>query len=186
MFAYCGNNPISRADNSGNFFFTALGVFTGFVAGVATAALSNLVSSPDNQTDIFQAGLDGAVGGAIAGAGVDAGLLIVGSCGVAVPTVALATGVAFVAGGLGNVYTTYAASDGTASDEELSLSFVVGGFFNVVSLATSAGCIAANVDELIYLGQAGLRSNAIVGTAIGLSTGIATAIGSQIFVSCNE
>ena len=84
------------------------------------------------------------------------------------------------------MYTTYAASDGTASDEELSLSFVVGGFFNVVSLATSAGCIAANVDELIYLGQAGLRSNAIVGTAIGLSTGIATAIGSQIFVSCNE
>ena len=99
MFAYCGNNPIQNADSQGTFFFTALGAFTGFIGSALTTAALNLVTGSDN--DVFTAGINGAVGGAIAGAGVDAALVIIGSCGTALPAIGLAGGVAFMAGGLG-------------------------------------------------------------------------------------
>ena len=175
MFVYCGNNPVSNLDPSGNAFFTALGALTGFVAGALTATVNNAIS--DKKVDVFTAGMQGAVGGAIAGAGVDTALLLIGSFGTALPVVALAGGIVYMAGGVGNAYTTYASSNGTASDEDMSLSFHVGGVANLVSLATSMSCIASSVDELIYLGNAGLSGNIATGTAIAVSTGVATGIG---------
>lgn len=128
-------------DSNGEFFFTALGALSGFVSGVITATIHNALSN--EKVDVFESGLHGAVGGAIAGAGVDVALLIVGSFGTAVPVVALAGTVAYVAGGLGNAYTTYASSGGTASDEEMVRSFHIGGFFNLVSFGTSWTCQAS-------------------------------------------
>ena len=182
MFAYCGNNPVCNLDSTGNAFFTALGALTGFIAGAFTATLNNIIS--DQKVDVFTAGTQGAIGGAISGAGVDIALLLIGSFGTALPVVAMAGGIAYMAGGIGNAYTTYASSNGTASDEEMSMSFHIGGVFNLVSLGTSWSCAASNVDELMYLGNAGLKANLAVGTGIAVSTGIATGIGAKIFSVC--
>ena len=92
---------------------------TGFIAGALTATIHNALS--DEKIDVFTAGTQGAIGGAISGAGVDAALLLIGSFGTAHPVVALAGGIAYMAGGLGNAYTTYLASNGTASDEEIAV-----------------------------------------------------------------
>ena len=184
MFAYCGNNPVANVDSSGCTFFTALGALTGFVAGAFTATIQNMFS--DDKTDILAAGVQGAIGGAISGAGVDAALLLVGSFGTALPVVALAGGIAYTAGGIGNAYTTYAASNGTASDDELNMSFHIGGAFNLLSLSTSWSCAASSVDELMYLGNTGFDANLAVGTAIAVSTGIATGIGSKVFSLCRN
>ena len=182
MFAYCNNNSVCNVDPSGNAFFTALGALTGFIAGALTATIHNALS--DEKIDVFTAGTQGAIGGAISGAGVDAGLLLIGSFGTALPVVALAGGIAYRAGGLGNAYTTYAASNGTASDEEMTMSFHIGGAFNLVSLGTSWGCVANNMDDLMYLGNAGFKANLSVGTGISVSTGIATGIGSKLYSVC--
>ena len=184
MFAYCGNNPVCNVDPSGNAFFTALGALTGFIAGALTATINNAVS--EEKVDVFAAGAQGAIGGAISGAGIDTALLLVGSFGTALPVVTLALGVTYMAGGIGNAYTTYAASNGTASDEEMTASFHTGGVFNLISLGTSWGCAASNVDELMYLGTAGLKTNFAVGTGIAVSTGIATGIGSKFYSACNR
>ena len=108
MFAYCGNNPVLRVDSSGYFCFTALGAATGFVSGAITAMLSG----QDKET-WFETAYHSAIGGAIAGAGVDVALLILGTGGTAAPVVAGA--VAYTLGGLGNVYTTHATSHGNAN-----------------------------------------------------------------------
>ena len=96
MFVYCGNTPVRNVDTSGTFFFTAMGAVTGFVGGAIVSALLGKSSQ-----DILNDAVAGAVGGAIAGAGVDTALLIVGTMGAAVPVVAAAGAVAFVAGGVG-------------------------------------------------------------------------------------
>ena len=115
---------MSNVDPSGNAFFSALGALSGFIAGALTAAIHNLFS--EEKIDVFTAGVQGAIGGAISGAGVDIALLLIGSFGTALPVVALAGGVVYMAGGLGNMYTTYAASNGTASDQELISAFHIG------------------------------------------------------------
>ena len=159
-----------------------MGAVTGFIAGMLTATIQNALS--DEKVDVFTAGTQGVIGGAISGAGVDAALLLLGSFGTALPVVALAGGITYLAGGLGNTYTTYAASNGTASDEEMAMSFHIGGVFNLISLGTSWGCTASNVDDLVYLGNAGFKANLAVGTGIAVSTGLATGIGSKFFSAC--
>ena len=184
MFVYCGNNPICNMDPGGNLFFTVLGGLTGFIAGAATAVLNNAIS--DQKVDVFTSATQGAIGGAISGAGVDAALLLIGSFGTALPVVAMACGISYLAGGLGNAYTTYASSNGTASDEEMSMSFHIGGLFNLISLGTSMSAAASSIDELVYLGNAGLKANLAVGTGIAISTGIATGIGAHLFSVCMD
>ena len=44
MFAYCGNSPVSRIDESGMFFFTALGAVTGFLGGAMVGFLQGKTS----------------------------------------------------------------------------------------------------------------------------------------------
>ena len=168
-------------DSNGEFFFTALGALSGFVSGVITATIHNALSN--EKVDVFESGLHGAVGGAIAGAGVDVALLIVGSFGTAVPVVALAGTVAYVAGGLGNAYTTYASSGGTASDEEMVRSFHIGGFFNLVSFGTSWTCQASSLDGIAYRGAENFSANFFVGTGIAIGTSIATGLDSKIWLS---
>ena len=172
MFAYCGNNPVCNADTKGTFFFTALGAVTGFISGAFTAMVTG-----QEQTDWFDIATQSAVGGAIAGAGVDIGLLLIGSMGASAPVVGGAVALAYATGGAGNAYSTYATSNGNADSTDLLGSFIIGGTFNTFSFATSLSAVASTIDELIFLGLYSFDENFIVGTMIGTSTGIATTIG---------
>lgn len=175
MFAYCGNNPVQNLDSGGMFFFTALGALTGFIGSAVTTALVNIVTGSED--DIFMAGVNGAIGGAVAGAGVDAALLVIGSFGTALPVIALAGGIAFVTGGVGNACTTYLASDGKATEQEMTISFILGGVFNSISLGLSTSAISNNVSGICIAGTNEFSSNLSAGLAIATSTSIATEIG---------
>jgi len=135
------------------------------------------VTNLQGDDDVITAGMQGAVGGAISGAGVDTALLLVGSFGTALPVVSLAVVLTFTFGGIGNAYTTYLASGGTASDYSMWLSFWVGGIANLVSLHFSTNCVAQSVDDLFMLGNRSFTSNFVSGTVIAVSSGIATSIG---------
>lgn len=172
MFVYCANNPVRHVDSEGYFFFTALGAATGFVSSAITA----MVTRQDKET-WFETACHGAIGGAIAGAGVDAALLILGSAGTAAPAVAMAVTAAYTLGGLGNIYSTYATSNGKATGDELLGSFIIGGTFNTLSLATGLGATSNTVEGLFIRGMADLEENTAVGVGIGVSTSIATSIG---------
>ena len=119
----------------------------------------------------------GAIGGAIAGAGVDIALVLVGSLGTALPVVALAGGIAFAAGGIGNAVTTYLASDGKASDQDLNASFLIGGIFNTGSLYLSRSAISKSISGVAAAGVKDFNSNINTGLVIATSTSVATEIG---------
>ena len=119
----------------------------------------------------------GAIGGAIAGAGVDIALVLVGSLGTALPVVALAGGIAFTAGGIGNAVTTYLASDGTASDQDMTASFLIGGGFNTLSFGLSSSAISNSISGVSVAGMKNFNSNYYSGLAIATSTSFATEMG---------
>ena len=169
MFAYCLNNPVNGKDSEGTLFFTALGAVAGFIG---SAAIS-LISGNDLNTAIDD-GIAGAVGGAIAGAGVDAALLIVGSGGAAAPAVAFA--VAYTAGGIGNVVTTSMTAEDPMEPEDYVGSFIIGGTFNSLSLATSWACAGKTAGEIAFKGAMCIEESMAVGTLISSATGIATGV----------
>ena len=181
MFAYCGNNPVNMVDPSGEFFFTALGAVTGFIGSAAVSLLQgNDLSKAVND------GVAGAVGGAIAGAGVDVGLLVVGTCGAATPIVAAAAGIAYVAGGAGNALTTYISSDGKASMDELTGSFIIGGTFNLLSFGTAYDFATPTMTRIAIKASFALTENILVGTATAVAAGTATHIGTTIARESNK
>lgn len=175
MFVYCGNNPIQFSDTEGTFFFTALGAITGFIGSALTTVAVNLFTG--SNTDIFTAGMYGAIGGAIAGAGVDIALVLVGSLGTALPVVALAGGIAFTAGGIGNAATTHLASNGTASDKDMTRSFLIGGALNTLSFSLSTSAVSNSLSGVSVAGMKKFNSNYYSGLAIATSTSIATEMG---------
>ena len=63
LFAYCGNNPIAREDDGGEFWNTVIGAVAGAIVGGISAAISN--------KDITAGIVSGALSGAISGAAVD-------------------------------------------------------------------------------------------------------------------
>ena len=76
MFAYCGNNPVIRIDDSGEFFFTILGAAIGAISGAFDSfAMGGTVD------DIAIGAFAGAVSGAISGAGVDIGVAVTAATG---------------------------------------------------------------------------------------------------------
>ena len=118
-----------------------------------------------------------AIGGAIAGLGVDIGLIIIaGSGGTALPVVG-ALAVSYIMGGLGNLYTSYAMSDSGLSGDEAVGTFIVGGTFNCLSLATGLGATASTFSGIFKKGISDFAENLITGIFIGISTSIATGIG---------
>ena len=92
LFAYCGNNPVSRADSNGHFWNTVIGAVAGAIVGGFSAALSG--------TDIAAGIVSGALSGAVSGAAVDITFATVGVGLVALAGVALASG----AGGAASSY----------------------------------------------------------------------------------
>ena len=167
MFAYCGNNPISRADTSGFFFFTVLGA----AIGAATGYLDALLMGTDPETGL-KAGL---VSGAIAGAGVDIGVLVTAGTGGTGMGAGLAIAGAF--GAAGSIVGTGISSDWTASGIEYVGAGLVGAGMNMISfgLAPINGEIPKAapkymIDMLMYEGQRCLAENVIAGTAVAVAT----------------
>lgn len=175
MYAYCNNNPLCNIDASGTIFFTALGAVTGFISGAISA-----MATEEDSSKWFDIATQGAIGGAIAGAGVDAALLMMGTLGVGAPVVIGAFAIAYATGGAANVYTSYSTAKicGTeySSDQAVGM-FIIGGTFNCLSLATGLTATAKSVEQLVFLGTQDIVENTVVGTTIGVSTSVATTVG---------
>ena len=126
MFAYCGNNPVLRADSSGYFFFTALGAAIGAVTGALDSWLMGGTAE-----EIAKGALAGAVSGAIAGAGVDIGVVVTAATGGA--GVGAGVAIAGAMGAAGSVVGTGISTDWKADAEDYVASALVGGLTNVIS-----------------------------------------------------
>ena len=66
MFAYCGNNPVSRADTGGEFWDLATGaLFGGLISGISQI-VTNVVTGTEWSSGVLTATVAGAVSGALA------------------------------------------------------------------------------------------------------------------------
>jgi hypothetical protein len=101
MFAYCGNNPICRADNGGCFFFTVLGATVGATFG----ALDALIQGKDGD-DFTAMVVAGASSGAISGAAADVLSFTGASVGIAVGVMATVGAVGSLVGSAYELLTT--------------------------------------------------------------------------------
>ena len=90
LYAYCGNHPILRSDENGQFWNTILGTISGAIVGGVTAALSG--------TNVTAGILSGALSGAISGAAVDIAIATCGTGLIALAAVAGASGLGGAAG----------------------------------------------------------------------------------------
>ena len=75
LFAYCDNNPINRADQSGNIWHIVVGAFVGGLIGGVMQAASNLIQGKSVTDGLVSSVLSGAASGALAATG--AGLIAV-------------------------------------------------------------------------------------------------------------
>ena len=174
MFAYCENNPVMLDDPTGEFIFAMIGAAVGYVTGYASAVIKHVDKSKRHEFAKASA-----VGGMLAGAGVDIGLLVLGTGGVAAPIIAC--GVAFLTGAAGSCYTTNETSQITkgknASTDEMLGSAIYGGLSNVVSLAT--GPVSSNAIELMDQGISSLGKNFITGIGQSGATSALTDFATQ-------
>ena len=65
MFAYCGNNPVSRIDSSGYFFFTVLGAAVSAAFSALDAAIQGKKGAEFNAM-VASSAASGAISGATA------------------------------------------------------------------------------------------------------------------------
>ena len=72
LFAYCDNNPISRADNGGGVWHIVIGAVVGGIINGATTAISNVIAGRSITDGLFTSMLSGAASGALACTGIGA------------------------------------------------------------------------------------------------------------------
>lgn len=120
-FIYCGNSPADRVDEAGTFFFTVLGAAIGGAVGFVDALITG--NDPIEGAEI------GAISGAIAGAGVDVGLMVAASGPVGWGVAAAAVG-----GVASGIVGTGMSTDWTANTVEYIAAGVTGGLLNMISL----------------------------------------------------
>ena len=65
MFAYCGNNPVTREDSSGNFWNLIGGAVVGAIIGAASQAISNVIEGKPITDGLAQAAVTGAIDGVL-------------------------------------------------------------------------------------------------------------------------
>ena len=70
MFAYCGNNPVSRADHGGQFWNVIIGAVVGAAASAVAQMVTNAIEKRPLTDGLASAVVVGAVGGAIAATGM--------------------------------------------------------------------------------------------------------------------
>jgi RHS repeat-associated protein len=88
MFAYCGNNPVMRADESGNFWIT-IGIMAigGVIGGASYIADCKVNQKPMMVDELFVATAGGAISGAIGGSGANEHLALTGAIKTAKQTI---------------------------------------------------------------------------------------------------
>lgn len=77
MFSYCGNNPVSREDDGGEFWHLVIGAVVGGIIGGVSTAISG-----GDATDIFIGAVAGAASGLLAASGAGAVAQAVGSAAI--------------------------------------------------------------------------------------------------------
>ena len=70
LYAYCDNNPVMRADNSGEFWHIVVGAAIGAVVGVFTKMIVNVIDDKPITDGLITAGIAGAVSGGLAASGI--------------------------------------------------------------------------------------------------------------------
>ena len=83
MFAYCGNNPVSRADDGGEFWHIVIGAAVGAAIGALVTGVTSYYT--DGQVDWTAVGLSalsGAASGALAATGAGIGVMIAGNAAI--------------------------------------------------------------------------------------------------------
>ena len=79
MFAYCGNNPVDRADSSGEIWHIAAGAIVGAGFGVITKIITNKISGEQWNSGLGTAAVAGAVSGGLAASGAGLATQVVGN-----------------------------------------------------------------------------------------------------------
>ena len=82
LFAYCDNNPIKRADQSGNIWHIAVGALVGGLFGGITQAVSNLIQGKSATDGLLTSVVSGAASGALAASGAGLFTVIAGSAAI--------------------------------------------------------------------------------------------------------
>ena len=77
MFAYCGNNPVSRADDCGEFWHLVVGGVIGGIIGAVSSAASG-----GDGVDILIGAVAGAAGGVLAASGAGVVVQALGSAAI--------------------------------------------------------------------------------------------------------
>ena len=148
MFAYCGNNPVSRIDSSGQFFFTVLGAVVGAAFGALDAAIQK--KSPEE----FKAAIvSGAISGAVSGAAADVLSFTGATVGAAICVMAIASG---SGSAIGSIYEYSTTGDRKIDSQEraemakgILFDAAVGGLF-----AYMGGPVASQLDKIAKKGFA--------------------------------
>ena len=152
-FAYCGNNPVMRADDGGEIWHIVVGAVVGAAIGAVSEAISQKVSGEEiNWAAIGISAASGAISGGLACTGVGLGLTIAANTAISAAESALKQG---VKNGFNNISVTEVIIDG-----------VVGG-------ATSAiGGVNKEAKRLSYLGKQTIKRTVSTTTYHGLNAGI--------------
>jgi RHS repeat-associated protein len=151
MFAYCGNNPISRADDSGEFWNIVIGAVVGTVVSglvsIATQVIENKGFDNINWGRVGVAAAAGAVSGAFAATGIPVG-------GQTIINAAIGT--------VSSIADTYVdkGSAATAAD------YVSSAFTGFV-LGAAGGLLGGNGSGTKHLSKSAGRLFQKVGTALG-------------------
>ena len=168
MFAYCGNNPVIRADASGEFFFTILGAAIGAISGAIDSALMGGTAE-----DIAKGAYAGAVSGAISGAGVDIGITVTAATGGAGVGAGVAIAGAF--GAAGAAVGTGISTDWEADPLDYAASALVGGMTNMISFGLAP--INGEIGKGALTIMKGIAEEGIKDLAMNVATGGIIAVG---------
>ena len=79
MFAYCGNNPVTRQDNGGEFWNIVAGAAIGGAISAASQIAGNLLAGENWSDGVLTAALTGAASGALSATGFGKAIQIAGN-----------------------------------------------------------------------------------------------------------
>ena len=82
MYLYCGNNPVTRADDEGDFWNIVVGAVVGAVFSVAAQVINNAIQGESLLDGVGTAALTGAASGALAASGVGLVVSVVGNAAI--------------------------------------------------------------------------------------------------------
>ena len=83
LYAYCDNNPVVRADGSGEFWHIVVGAVVGAVISTAVTVAMNVYTGAEWSDGLFTAALSGAASGALGMTGVTFAGLVGGNTAIA-------------------------------------------------------------------------------------------------------